>query len=112
MPRRIIDQALCDRAELLARAHPLGAVADILKLHPSQITRMRKRGWKAATHKSMFRPRPSDFAFRSAEMTFAELAKHYRCGNTTLMRWFDEQPGRRPSWRGDALRKSPRRPKS
>ena len=49
---RRLDQALHDRAELLARDHPLGVVADLLELHPSQITQMRKRGWKALPKES------------------------------------------------------------
>ncbi|MEP9402064.1 hypothetical protein [Sphingomonas sp. VNH70] len=106
--RRVIDQALCDRAALLARAHPLGTVAAILKLHPSQVTRMRKRGWQAADHRSMFRARPTDFAILSARMTWGELTAHYRCGNSTLARWFAETPGRRASMKGAALTRAGR----
>lgn len=100
MPRRRIDQALCDRAELLARAHPLGTVATLLDLHPSQITRIKQRDWRAADHRGKFRPRPTDFAIQSAHLTFAELVAHYGCGTRTLIRWFAETPGRRPSWQG------------
>lgn len=106
--RRVIDQQLCDRAELLARSHPLGTVAAILKLHPSQVTRIKQRGWRAATHATMIRQRPSDFAIQSADMTFEELQAHYRCGTRTLIRWFAETSNRRPSWKGRALTRAGR----
>ncbi len=109
MARRVIDQALCDRAELLARSHPLGTVAELLGLHPSQVTRMRKRGWKAAIVGNRERERPSDFAIQSAVLTFDELMAHYRCGARALTRWFAETPGRRASWHGRALTREGRK---
>lgn len=111
MPRkkRRLDQALHDRAELLARSHPLGTVAEILKLNPSQVSGMKKRGWKALPEGAPRRPRPADFQVRSSDMSFDELKAHYGVGNSTLIRWFRETPNRRPSWRGDPLRNAPRR---
>lgn len=100
MPRRIIDQRMCDRAQLLAREHPLGTVAALLGLHASQISRIRKRGWRAATHLALHRARPADLAIQQEHLSFAELCAHYRCGNTTLQRWLADLPGRRPCWRG------------
>lgn len=88
--RRIIDQAFCDRARRLAAVHPLQDVAAILRVNPSQITRIKKRGWRAATHDRLRRARPNDFQVRQAELSFTELVAHYRCGNVTLMRWFAE----------------------
>ncbi len=95
-----IDQALCDRAELLSRSHPLGTVAQLLGLRASTISRMRKRGWVAADWRSKVRPRPADFAIQSAHLTYAELLAHYACGPRALQRWFAETPARRPSWQG------------
>jgi len=106
--KRRLDQALHDRAELLARAHPLGTVAEILKLSPSQISGMKKRGWKALPEGAPRRARPTDFEIQSAGMTFAELCAHYGVGHSTLIRWFKDTPNRRPSWRGDNLRSNPR----
>lgn len=110
MPRkkRRLDQALHDRAELLARSHPLGTVAEILKLSPSQISGMKKRGWKALPEGAPKRPRPTDFELTSSRMTFEELCRHYKAGNSTMIRWFAETRNRRPSWRGDPLRNVPR----
>lgn len=103
-PRRVIDQALCDRAERLARVHPLGDVAAILGLHPSQISRIRKRGWRAVPLGRLVRRRPGDLSIQQADMTFAELTEHYQCGNSTMLKWLSETPGRRASWRGRNLR--------
>lgn len=47
MTRRTIDQALCDRVRRLAGYHELQDVAAILRLHPAQISRIKKRGWHA-----------------------------------------------------------------
>lgn len=102
-----IPQSTCDRAELLSRSHELQEVAAILKLQPSQISRMRKRGWKAADYSSRRTPMPSDFAIQQGCMTWAELIAHYRVGNSTLKRWFELLPkgSRRASLRGANLRK-------
>ena len=82
-------------------------VARIIGVLPSQLSRMRARGWKAANYASMSRPMPADFAIQQAHMTFTQLGAHYRCGNTTLLRWFDALPAnvRRPSLRGAHLRR-------
>lgn len=99
---RPIPQAVVSRAELLARAHPLQTVAALIGVTPSQITLMKKRGWKAARVKPL-RPMPNDFAIQSAHMTFDELVKHYRAGTATVGRWMREVPEPRPSWRAKAL---------
>lgn len=109
MTRRVIDQALCDRARRLAAVHPLVTVAELLGLHAAQVGRMRRRGWRAADHRSLRRPMPTDFALTSERMTFSELCRHYGCGTPALKRWFAEHKTRRPSWRGDTFRKNPRR---
>ena len=106
--KRRLDQALHDRAEQLARSHPLGTVAEILKLNPSQISGMKKRGWKALPEGAPRRPVPTDFDIQAAGMTFAELCAHYGVGHSTLIRWFKETKNPRPSWRGDNLRNQPR----
>lgn len=103
--RRRIDQALCDRAELLARSHPLGTVAEILDVLPSTVSKMRKRGWRAGDWSCQRRSRPTDFAIRAFDMTHAELCAHYGCGTRTVTRWFAEKPAVRPSWRGRHLRR-------
>ncbi|HEX7852292.1 MAG TPA: hypothetical protein VF503_01190 [Sphingobium sp.] len=99
-----LPQALHDRAELLARAHPLQTVAALLGLNPSQISRMKKRGWRAPPDGRRRRPMPQDFAIRSRTMSHNELVAHYRAGNSTVHRWFAELTFRRPSMKGDNLR--------
>jgi len=93
---RAIPQSVCDRAELLARAHPLQTVAEILGLHPGQITRMKKRGWRQAGHNSHARPMPSDFAIMAGRMSYRELVQHYRAGNDTIGKWLQVT---RPKWK-------------
>lgn len=87
---RPIPQSVCDRAELLARSHPLGIVAELLGKQPSTITRMKKRGWKANDYSCKRRARPSDFAIQAANMPHAELVRHYRAGTSTITRWLRE----------------------
>lgn len=95
-----IPQSVVDRAELLARSHPLQTVAELIGVHPSQITRMKRRGWRAADYSSRVRPMPSDFPILHHEMSFGELVDHYRAGNATVARWMRQVSNRRPSWRG------------
>ena len=102
-----MPQSLIDRAELLARSHELQVVAELLGLQPSQITAMKKRGWKEAISGRPKRPMPTDFVFAANRMTFDELAAHYRAGNGTIQRWLREARGIRPSRKGEALRTDP-----
>lgn len=104
---RALPQSLIDRAELLARSHQLQEVAAILGLHPSQISEMKKRGWKEGITGRKVRPVPSDFAFMSNRMSHAELVVHYRAGWRTVQRWFRETRNARPSRRGECLRRDP-----
>jgi hypothetical protein len=104
--KRVYDQAFYDRAELLARAHPLQDVAAILGIQPSQVTRMKQRGWKLAPPGRKRRPIPSDFSIQAGLMTFAELVAHYRTGNQTVLRWMREGKDVRPSWKGRNLERA------
>lgn len=99
--KRRIDQALCDRARHLAEYYPLKQVAAALDLHPSQITLIKRRGWKPTEKEGApERVPPPDLAERQAVMTFAELCAYYQAGTSTVARWLRNLPGRRPHWRG------------
>ena len=105
---KALDQSVISRAELLARSHELQTVADLMGLHPSQITRMKNRGWKAACSGRPLRSIPSDFAIMQSRLKFTDLTKYYRAGNTTIMRWMAETPNPRPSFKGRNLTKTAR----
>lgn len=105
---RAHPQELVDRAARLARWHPLQDVAAILGVQPSQITSWKKRGWKAAERGRSKRPVPEDFAWMAGRMTFAELTRHYRAGNSTVLRWLREAAPSRRSRKGDVFRRDPR----
>lgn len=98
-----IPQSVIDRAELLARSHPLYVVAELVKLHPSQLSEIKKRGWKAVDYSCKIRPLPADFSLYANRLSFDELVKHYRAGEHTVVRWLKECP--RPSRRGMALKR-------
>jgi len=104
---RALPQSLIDRAELLSRSHEQQVVAELLGLNPSQISRMKKRGWKEAISGRPTRPAPSDFAWMAHRLTFSELAEHYRAGNNTIQRWLREAAPQRRSRKGDSLRIDP-----
>lgn len=104
---RAHPQALVSRAEVLARSHELQVVAELLGLKRSQITQMKKRGWKEAISGVPQRPAPNDFAWMAGRMTFGELSAHYRAGNRTIARWLREVAPHRRSRKGDALRRDP-----
>lgn len=104
---RALPQSLVDRAELLARSHELQVVAELLGLQPSQITAMKKRGWKEAITGRPKRQMPTDFVFAANRMTFDELVRHYRAGNTTIQRWMREARDIRASRKGETLRIDP-----
>lgn len=89
-----ISQALCDRAEILARSHPIATVAELIGVHYATVYRMRARGWKAADYGSKKRPVPTDFAFTGKRLTVREIYKHYRAGPVAVRRWFAEKPVR------------------
>lgn len=91
-----IPQRLYDRAELLARSHPLGVVAELIGKPPSTISKMKRRGWRAVDYSCQLRPIPSDFAIQAAAMTNAELRIHYRAGAQAVRRWLREKPVRAP----------------
>lgn len=95
-----LSQQMHDRARRLAQVHPLQTVAELIGVLPSQISRMKKRGWKAPPDGAPRRPMPADFPIQSRHMSHGELTRHYRAGNTTVSRWFRELEHRRPSWRG------------
>lgn len=92
-----IPQSQYDRAELLSRAHPLGAVAEIMGIGRSTISKMRKRNWQAVDYSCMRRPIPSDFGIYAPDMSVNELAAHYRTPPRTICRWLREKPVR-PLW--------------
>ena len=104
---RALPQALVDRAELLSRSHELQVVAELLGVLPSQITRMKKRGWREGITGRPLRPMPPDFVWQARRMTTAELAKHYRAGFPTIARWLREAPMNRRSRKGEMLRRDP-----
>ena len=104
---RALPQSLVSRAELLSRSHDLQVVAAILGLHPSQMTGMKKRGWKEAIGGRPVRELPDDFIYFSNRLTFSELGAHYQAGNSTIQRWFREARNTRPSRQGEALRNDP-----
>ena len=104
------DQAFCDRARRLADVHELQVVADILHISPSQVTRMKERGWKALKEGRPERTRPDDFQDLQWTMTAAQLAKHYGAGTGTIVKWarqLRDQGLARPDWRGDNRRPQP-----
>lgn len=105
---RSIPQHVHDRARLLATVHPLQTVAELIGVKPSQITKMKQRGWIAPPDGRPERPMPSDFAIVSRHMTTRELQTHYRAGFPSIQRWFSQLPQRRPSWRGRALTRAAR----
>jgi hypothetical protein len=100
-----IPQRLYDRAELLARSHPLGTVAEIMGIGRTTVSKMKKRGWKAVDYSSLRRPVPTDWAWRAPDMSVNELAAYYGTCSRTVCRWLREKPVR-PLWR-----KSTRRPR-
>ena len=103
-----IPQSTVDRARRLAEVHALQDVARIIGVHPSQITKMKKLGWKAADYSCRRRARPGDFGIMAHRLTFAALARHYKAGNATIARWLRELPHPPRNRRGDALRKDPK----
>lgn len=104
---RAHPQATVDRARLLARHHPLQDVASILGVQPSMITAFKKRGWQEGPTGAPRRERPVDFAWCANRMTFGELTRHYRAGNSTVQRWLRELGPSRKSRRGETLRRDP-----
>lgn len=100
-------QAMVDRARLLARYHPLQDVASILGVQPSQITAFKNRGWREGLGGRPPRAMPADFVYFANRMTFGELTRHYRAGNTTVQRWLHEVGSGRKSRRGETLRRDP-----
>lgn len=99
------SQEMHDRAELLARVHPMQTVAALIGVLPSQLTRMKKRGWKAPQNWQRRRPMPGDFAIQSRHMSHAELCAHYVAGRRTVTRWMHELPNARPKmWPGKKVR--------
>lgn len=89
-----IPQSLCDRAELLARSHPIETVAELIGVHFGTVYRMKHRGWKAADYSCGRRHVPTDFAIQARDMTVRELAAHYRTSPNIVARWFREKPVR------------------
>ncbi len=87
---RPIPQSLYNRAEILARSHPLQVVAELIGKPRSTVSLMKKRGWKATQYGK--RPVPTDFAILARHMTFGELVAHYRAGTRTVTRWLREKP--------------------
>lgn len=92
-----IPQRLYDRAELLARSHPLGTVAEIMRLGRSTISKMKKRGWKAVDYAPLRRPVPNDWGIVAPDHSVNELAAIYRTTPRTISRWLREKPVR-PLW--------------
>ena len=86
MPRPI-PQPVCDRAELLSRAHDQKTVASILGISRNTVRKIARRGWKAAPTTRPFRPVPSDFAIQVRHMGYDELTRHYGTSTMTIRRW-------------------------
>lgn len=102
-----IPQSTYDRAELLARSHPLSVVAQLVRVHPSVLSRMKARGWRAVDYSCQRRPPPPDFAIQAQHMTHDELRVHYGASARTVGNWFREKPVR-PSWHGRHLKRAHR----
>ncbi len=99
-----IPQHVHDRARRLAEIHPMKVVAELVGVRPSQLSKMKKRGWAAVPEGVSARQMPTDFAIQSRHMSNRALALHYRTGLAVVRRWFSELPNRRPSRRGHNLR--------
>jgi hypothetical protein len=91
-----IPQQLYDRAELLARSHPMGAVSLILGVCRPTLSLMKKRGWRAVDYSASRRPVPGDFVIQAKGMTHGELMTHYRAASRTIARWMRERRPRPP----------------
>lgn len=92
---RPVTQALCDRAELLSRAHSQLAVSEITGIAPSTLWALERRGWKAVKAGGRVRTMPSDFAIQSHHMTADELRNHYRTSSRAVARWRRELRNKR-----------------
>lgn len=68
-------------------------VAELLRIHPSQISVMKRRRWIAPPDGRPKRPMPADFAIQAGVMSQRELVKHYGAGFTTVQRWQRERKG-------------------
>ena len=84
---RSLPQHVVDRARRLADVHPLQTVAELIGVRPSQVTRMKRRGWIAPPDGRPSRPMPTDFAIQSTHMSQNDLVRHYRAGISTVQRW-------------------------
>lgn len=91
---RCIPQSQYDRAELLARSHPLGVVAEIMGIGRTTISKMKARNWRATSYDRTRRPVPSTWGIYATSMTINELAAHYRTCPRTTCRWMREKPVR------------------
>lgn len=92
-----IPQSMYDRAELLSRSHPLGTVAEIMRVGRTTISKMKKRGWKAVNYDSLRRPVPSNWGIVAPDHSVNELARIYGTPPRTICRWLREKPVR-PLW--------------
>jgi hypothetical protein len=102
-----IPQSTYDRAELLARSHPLGTVAEIMGVHRSTVSKMKARAWRAVDYKHTRRPIPSTWGLYAPDLTVNQLAAHYRTPPRTICRWMRERPVRarmKPGPRSEALK--------
>ena len=95
-----IPQSQYDRAELLARSHPLGTVADIMGVGRSTVSKMKGRGWKATDYRHTRRPVPSTWGIIAPDLPVNALAAHYGTSHRTIARWLRERPVRGPMKRG------------
>ena len=82
-----IPQHVCDRAELLSRAHDQKTVAEIVGINRNTVRKIARRGWKAAPTTRPFRPVPPDFAIQVRHMGYDELTRHYSTSTATIKRW-------------------------
>lgn len=89
-----IPQSQYDRAELLARSHPIGTVAEIMGVGRSVVSKMKRRNWIATSYDHTRRPVPSDWGILAVEMSTRELAAHYRTTGRVIKRWMQEKPVR------------------
>lgn len=99
-----IPQHVHDRARRLAEVHPMKTVAAMIGVRPSQLSKMKRRGWRAVPEGVPQRPMPSDFAIQSRHMSNRDLARHYRTGLAVVRRWLSQLPNPRASLRGHNLR--------
>ena len=83
----VVPQDVIDRCKALYETHGrLETVSEIVGIHPSQLSAIKKRGWREAVIQEK-RPMPDDFPFMAHRLKASDLVEHYRCSYRVLARW-------------------------